>query len=178
MNLQWQNFPLIQTLAVIFAIAGTCGLILLSIYDTLHHPRAHDGYLLLFIAGYVLSATFICAEYQRLGVHFRQHRILRLSFWAKLAFIIAEVILAVIFAATSFSGNKTVAAVFGWIIALVFAFYVFTFFVDLVPAGREAQVSTNMEDMRQREAGDGAQMMDGNGYGGGLGGRHTPTTNF
>lgn len=82
------------------------------------------------------------------------------------------------FAATSFSGNKNVGAVFEWIIALVFAFYVFTFFVDLVPAGREAQVSTNMEDMRMREAENGVQMMDGNGYGDGVGGRHTSTANL
>ena len=45
--------------------------------------------------GYVLSAIFICSEYQRLGIRFRQFRILRLSFWIKLAFIIVEVVLAV-----------------------------------------------------------------------------------
>lgn len=35
--------------SIIFAIAGTCGLILLSIFDTLRHPRLHDGFLLLFM---------------------------------------------------------------------------------------------------------------------------------
>ena len=42
------------------------------------------------MGGYVLSAVFICAEYQRLGVHFREQRILRVSFWVKLVFIIVE----------------------------------------------------------------------------------------
>lgn len=55
-------------LTIVFAIIGTAGLILLSIFDTLRHPRLHDIFLLLFIAGYIISAIFICAEYQRLGV--------------------------------------------------------------------------------------------------------------
>lgn len=41
-------------------------------------------------AGYIISAIFICAEYQRLGIHFREHRVLRASFWLKLAFILVE----------------------------------------------------------------------------------------
>lgn len=54
-------------LCIFFATVGTAGLILLSIFDTLHYPRLHDIFLLLFIAGYVISAIFICWEYQRLG---------------------------------------------------------------------------------------------------------------
>jgi hypothetical protein len=50
-----------------FALIGTAGLILLSIYDTWRHPNLHDLFLLIFIAGYVLSAVFICWEYHRLG---------------------------------------------------------------------------------------------------------------
>lgn len=46
-------------------------------------------------AGYVISAIFICAEYQRLGIYFREYRILRISFWMKLAFIFIEVGLAI-----------------------------------------------------------------------------------
>jgi len=54
-------------LTIFFAIIGTAGLILLSIFDTARHPKLHDVFLLFFIAGYVLSAIFICWEYQRLG---------------------------------------------------------------------------------------------------------------
>ncbi|KAL9587368.1 MAG: hypothetical protein Q9212_000295 [Teloschistes hypoglaucus] len=100
----------------------------------------------LYRAGYVISAIFICAEYQRLGVHFRQHRILRVSFWMKLFFILIEFCLAVVFVGTSFTtGHKNIAAVFEWIIALIFTFYVLTFFVDLLPASRSHQAKTNME---------------------------------
>lgn len=55
-------------LGILFAVFGSAGLILLSIFDTLHYPTAHDCFLLLFIAGYVVSAVFICWEYQRLGI--------------------------------------------------------------------------------------------------------------
>src|SRR6202012_5695232 len=81
----------LSAISIFFAIAGTFGLIFLSIFDTYHHKHVHDGCLFLFLAGYVISAIFLCAEYQRLGIHYRQHRVLRLSFWIKLAFIFVEV---------------------------------------------------------------------------------------
>jgi hypothetical protein len=43
----------------------------------------------------VLSAAFICAEYWRLGIHFREYRILRISYYMKLGFILVEVALAI-----------------------------------------------------------------------------------
>lgn len=154
-------------LSIIFAIAGTCGLILLSIFDTFHHSNLHDAFLLLFMGGYVISAIFICAEYQRLGVHFRQHRILRLSFWLKLAFILVEIALAVVFAATTFGDHQNIAAVFEWIIAFVFTFYVLTFFVDLLPAARSTQEQTNAELFRAKEAEQGGPAMRDSAYGNG-----------
>ena len=88
--------------------------------------------------GYVISAIFICAEYQRLGIHYRQHRILRISFWIKLIFILIEVALAIAFAACTFLGGsvKNAAAVIEWTIAFIFTFYVMSFFIDLLPAVR------------------------------------------
>lgn len=61
--------------------------------------------------GYVISAIFVCAEYQRLGVHFRQHRVLRASFWMKLAFILVETALAIAFIVCTYRVNKNVGAV-------------------------------------------------------------------
>jgi hypothetical protein len=55
-------------LSMVFALIGTVGVILLSIFDTLRHPRLHDIFLLLFIVGFVVSAIFMCWEYQRLGI--------------------------------------------------------------------------------------------------------------
>jgi len=121
-------------LSIAFGVLGTAGLILLSIFDTLRHPTLHDIFLLLFIVGYVVSAIFVCWEYQRLGIHFRQHRILRISFWIKLAFILIEVALAISFAVTNFRHAYNAAAVLEWAIAFIFTFYVFSFFMDLLPA--------------------------------------------
>lgn len=123
-------------LTIVFAIVGTAGLILLSIFDTLHHDKLHDIFLLLFIAGYLLSAIFICWEYQRLGIAHREHRILRISFWVKLTFILVEFCLAVAFAATSFTKNYNIAAVLEWVVALIFTLYIISFIIDLYPAVR------------------------------------------
>lgn len=127
---------ILSGLAIVFALAGSAGLILLSIFDTYRHHRLHDGFLLLFIAGYVICAIFLCAEYQRLGIHYRNHRIIRVSFWAKLAFLIVEVVLAIIYASTTFTKKKNVAAVFEWVIALIFTAFILSFLLDLLPSVR------------------------------------------
>lgn len=108
--------------AIIFAIVGAAGLILLSIFDTKQYPTVHDSMLVVFIAGYVISAIFICAEYQRLGIHFREYRILRVSFWIKLAFIFIEVALAIAFGVLEFSGHYNSSAILEWTISLIYIF--------------------------------------------------------
>lgn len=120
--------------SIVFGIAGAAGLILLAIFDTYHHHRLHDGFLLLFVAGYVISAIFLCAEYQRLGIHYRNHRILRISFWVKLTFILVELAFAIVFACTNFTHVSNVAAVFEWIVAFTFTFYILSFLLDLLPS--------------------------------------------
>ncbi|KAG7289549.1 hypothetical protein NEMBOFW57_005920 [Staphylotrichum longicolle] len=126
-------------LTIVFAIIGTVGLILLSIFDTARHPKLHDVFLLLFIAGYVLSAIFICWEYQRLGKNYREHRVLRLSFYIKLSFVIVEILLAVAFVACTFTHHYNAGAVLEWVIAFIFSFYVFSFYIDLYPAAATKQ---------------------------------------
>lgn len=59
---------ILDILTIIFGLIGTAGLILLSIFDTYRHNNLHDIFLLLFIGGYLISAVFICWEYQRLGI--------------------------------------------------------------------------------------------------------------
>lgn len=127
---------ILSGLAILFAIAGSCGLILLSIFDTYHHPHLHDGFLGLFIIGYVISAIFLCAEYQRLGIHYRNHRVLRASFWIKLSFILLEVALAIAFVSCSATDHRNAAAVLEWTVAFVFTGYVLSFAVDLLPSVR------------------------------------------
>lgn len=142
-----------------FALVGTAGLILLSIFDTFHHPKVHDGCLLLFMGGYVISAIFICIEYQRLGVKYRELRVLRTSFWIKLSFILVELGLAAGFASTFGSTkHQNVAAILEWTIAFLFTGYVLSFLVDLAPAvgtkgGRtsdQTQLEMEEEDAEER----------------------------
>lgn len=124
----------LAVLMILFAIAGTAGLILLSIFDVAHHNHLHDGFLVLFIGGYMISAIFACWEYQRLGIHNRQVFVLRLSFWLKLSFILIELALAVAFAVLGYTSRTSKAAIVEWIISFVFTFYVWSFVVDLYPA--------------------------------------------
>lgn len=142
-------------ISIIAAVAGAAGLILLTIFDDVHHRTLHDAFLALFILGYVVSAIFICAEYQRLGIHYREHRILRMSFWIKLAFIFIEVGLAIGFGITLKNGNRNrnTAGILEWVVALVYAFYVASFYLDFLPARRRNSKGSNMteEEAAMRE---------------------------
>ncbi|KAJ5085665.1 hypothetical protein N7532_010436 [Penicillium argentinense] len=126
--------------SIFFAIAGALGLILLSVFDTVRHPMMHDGFLVMFLVGYVISAILICAEYLWIGIFYRsQHRILLASFIIKLGFIIIEVGLAIGFGACMNSNNKAKknpGAILEWVIAFVFTGYVLSFVVDLLPSVR------------------------------------------
>lgn len=64
---------------------------------------------------------------------YRQHRVLRYSFWTKLAFILIELALAIAFGVTQFTGMPNVAGILEWVIAFVFTFYILSFCMDLYP---------------------------------------------
>lgn len=66
----------------------------------------------------------------------RHLRILRVSFWIKLSFVLIEVVLAIAFVSLTFTHHTTGGAIVEWIIAFIFAFYVFSFCIDLYPATR------------------------------------------
>jgi len=152
----------LSILSIIFAIAGAAGLILLSIFDTYHHSRVHDGCLLIFIGGYILSAVCICTEYQRLGIHYRHHRILRISFWVKLTFICVEVVLAIAFASTMFGSHQNAAAVLEWAIAFIFTFYILSFVLDLLPSVQNSRhVPQGVQEAEKRLEQGGANHQHG-----------------
>ncbi|PSN65669.1 hypothetical protein BS50DRAFT_575645 [Corynespora cassiicola Philippines] len=155
----WQK--LYAVLSILFAIAGAAGLILLTIFDTLRHSRLHNIFLAVFIGGYVISAVFICIQYQRLGIHYREHSILAYSFWTKLAFIIIEVALAIPFGVLQRQDKYNEAAVLEWVIAFIFFFYVLSFFMDFMPAIRTKHYQSSETEMdrammAESDLGDGA----------------------
>ena len=168
----------VSWLSLVAAAAGTVGLIGLSVRDTLRYPSEHNKFLAAFIIGYVVSAIFVCWEYQRLGIRkcpfpfpitkieenkansktdFREHRVLRSSFWIKLFFIIVEIALAIAFGVTKKKSYNT-AAILEWAVAFIFTFYVFSFFIDLIPAvkgkGYASRQTAMQEEANDMEAGN------------------------
>lgn len=129
-----RNQKLLDIAALLAAIAGAIGIILLSIYNTRDYPNMHDRCLGVFLAGYVLSAIFICAEYGLLGKVFRNHPVLKWSYYIKLFFIIVEICLAIAFGVCQLYDKYNAAAVLEWMLAFIYTFYVFTFVLDLLPA--------------------------------------------
>ncbi|SPJ74056.1 related to FK506 suppressor Sfk1 [Fusarium torulosum] len=127
---------ILSGLSIIFATVGTVGLICLSIFKTGKYSRLHNTFLALFIGGYLISAVFICWEYQRLGINYREHRVLRLSFWVKLTFILVELALIIAFGVCSRVKARNAAAILEWVISFIFTFYAVSFVIDLYPAVR------------------------------------------
>ena len=58
---------ILTILSICFAIIGTAGLILLSIFDSYRYGNVHNICLGLFMAGYIISAICLCWSYQILG---------------------------------------------------------------------------------------------------------------
>ena len=155
----------LSSIAIVAAVGGTVGLICLSIFDTVHYPTRHNAFLALFIAGYIISAIFLCAEYQRLGAKNREERVLAISFWIKLAFILVEIALAVVFGVCN-KMARNVAAIVEWVIALIFTFWVLSFLVDLLPAVTRRRSSKNRyasDSMVPGGGGAGLEIGDGQG---------------
>jgi len=155
----WQK--IYSVLATIAAVVGAAGLILLTIFDCKHHNKLHNIFLGVFIIGYIVSAIFICWEYQRLGIHYRQHSVLRISFWIKLFFILTEVCLAIAFGVCSKEGIWNVAAVLEWIISFIYCFYVLSFFIDFLPAIRTKHHQSKQTEVQMMEEGGQPNMGDG-----------------
>jgi hypothetical protein len=147
--------------ATIAAIVGAAGLILLTIFDCKRHNRLHNIFLAVFIIGFIVSAIFICWEYQRLGIRYREHSILRMSFWVKLAFIILEICLCVAFGVCSKKHIWNVAAGLEWTIAFVYCLYVLSFFIDFLPATRTKHHQSYETEMQMAEEGGMRTMGDG-----------------
>ena len=62
-----QKEKILTTISICFAVIGTIGLILLSIFDSYRHGNVHNVCLGLFLAGYIISAVCLCWSYQILG---------------------------------------------------------------------------------------------------------------
>ncbi|TAQ84498.1 hypothetical protein B7494_g7179 [Chlorociboria aeruginascens] len=149
-------------LSSIFALVGAIGLIILTCANDVDHLQTHDVCLAIFIAGYIISAIFICWEYQRLEVQYRQYRVLLISFWIKFIFIVVEAGLAIAFGVLNDRSMWNAGAIVEWTIAFIFTFYVWSFAIDFIPAVRHGQFVSeetvlDMAEEGQNRMGNGVQ---------------------
>lgn len=168
---------ILSGLSIIAALAGMIGLIILTCRNDVKHHKTHDACLAIFIGGYIISAIFICWEYQRLGIHYREHRILRISFWIKLVFIFVELAVAIAFGVLSDKEHYNGAAVCEWVVALIFTFYVWSFAIDFIPAVKSSKGTFKHQETELEAATDDAmEERNGNGYANGrpINGVHYP----
>ncbi|KAG4430925.1 hypothetical protein IFR05_013599 [Cadophora sp. M221] len=156
----------LSALAIIFAVIGMIGLIILTCRNNIDYSTTHDVCLVVFIAGYILSAIFVCWEYQRLGIHYRQHRILRMSFWIKLTFIFVELGLAIAFGVLGHQKRYNPAAVCEWVISLIYTFYVWSYAIDFIPAIRTKHYASKETEIGMAEGMEAESRMRG--YPGGV----------
>ena len=67
-------------------------------------------------------------------MHFRSQPLLRISFWIKLAFILIEVALAIVFGVLQHYDMWNAAGIVEWVIAAIYTFWVLSFTLDFLPA--------------------------------------------
>ncbi|KAH6710834.1 Frag1/DRAM/Sfk1 family-domain-containing protein [Leptodontidium sp. MPI-SDFR-AT-0119] len=137
----------LSALAIIFAVIGMIGLIILTCRNNIDYSTTHD-------------------EYQRLGIHYRQHRILRLSFWIKLTFIFVELGLAIAFGVLGHQKRYNPAAVCEWVISLIYTFYVWSYAIDFIPAIRTKHYASKETEIDMAEGMEAESRMRG--YPGGV----------
>lgn len=174
--------------SIIAAVIGGIGLIILTCLNDVKHHTAHDTCLVIFIGGYIISAIFICAEYQRLGIHHREYRHLRISFWIKLAFIFVELGLAIAFGVLGDRDHYNSAAVVEWTIAFIYTFYVWSFAIDFLPVithpngfkgeETEVEVATAMEEESRSRGYPGGMQQEQHAYANGTNEYVAPSRNF
>lgn len=122
-----------SVLSIIGCLIGGVGLILLSIFDTKRHMKAHRGFLLIFMVGVALSALFTILEFRWLNkAHARRSRRLKLSYIAKGIIAGILVLLAIAFGACLARSVNDPGAILEWVIAFGFTFFLLTFVFDLV----------------------------------------------
>jgi hypothetical protein len=111
-------------------------------------------------------------------MHYRQYRVLRISFWIKLAFIFVELGLAVAFGTLNDKGMYNASAIVEWCIAFIFTFYVWSFAIDFIPAVHHKNFDSKETVLQMAEQGQNRNeaTVIGNGHANGAANGHA--TNF
>ncbi|KIJ49728.1 hypothetical protein M422DRAFT_224824 [Sphaerobolus stellatus SS14] len=148
-----------SVLSIIGSLIGGAGLILLSIFDTKRHMKAHRAFLLVFMVGVALSAIFTILEFRWLNkAHARRSRRLRFSYIAKGTIAGILILLSIAFGVTLERRANDPGAILEWTIGFGFTFYLLTFVFDLMVIDDASLVDDNQRLWNRR------QMVQRNGY--------------
>lgn len=123
----------------LFTVIGSIGLIMLSVFDNIAHHLMHDTCVTIFIVGHMVSAALMCLDYMHIGIaHALQEFMLMTSFVIKISFIIIELSLIIAFRITEHThyNENNMAATLEWVIAFLFAGYMLSLIVDLLPSAQ------------------------------------------
>jgi len=141
-------------LTIIFAIIGSIGLILLVTFDVYDFSTIHWISTVIFIVGVAISAVAQAAEIFSLKKALPEVKYLRKSAIWKVTIIILALICVILFAVLSYECDnnddygpvtgkaitdrrcynvQSAAGAFEWAIAALFAIYLLTFIIDLLP---------------------------------------------
>jgi len=154
-------------LAIVFGIAGSVALLLLSIFDAFNHSTIHWSLTVVFIVCIALCAIFQTAEIFALKKDHPDRKHLKRNAIIKIAVVTLAVILAICFGGTyaACSGNggpaygsrcniiTSVAAALEWTIAMLYDLFLATFILDLWPAAKTSPRHLRRHERHIREKG-------------------------
>ncbi|KAK9246209.1 Frag1/DRAM/Sfk1 family-domain-containing protein [Lipomyces tetrasporus] len=130
---------IMSTFAIIFAIIGQIGLVLLSILDTDRHHHAHVICLGIFVVGIGIASACSFCEFAMLRKKYYEVRWLRFSYIAKLAWFIVALGLAIAFLALLRGSNPNPGAIVEWTLAYWYGLFSIILVFDLLPASKRSQ---------------------------------------
>jgi len=142
-------------LAILFGIAGSIGLILLSVFNAFTHETIHWSMTLVFVVCVAISAIFQTAEVWSLHKDHPDRRSLMRNSILKLIVVTVAIACAIAFGATfgycdaygtAFNGHSaatcnrvtSAAAALEWAVSFILALYFLTLVLDLWPAGKSS----------------------------------------
>lgn len=118
--------------SIVFGVIAAISLLLLSIFDSINHKGAHYTFTGLFIVFTLLSAIFTI-------IYRSSHNQVNLAAYIRVLFIAVVIPLAITFVVMTLIKRpdnetqlKSVAASLEWSIAILFAFYLALFSLDLI----------------------------------------------
>ncbi|KAK0440393.1 Frag1/DRAM/Sfk1 [Desarmillaria tabescens] len=135
-------------LSIFGSFIGSCGIILLSIFNTKRYTSLHQVFLFMFMLGIAISVIFTVIEFRWLSRDFQHVRTLKIAYLAKA--IIATLLILLAFAFTiAFYQSPHVGAILEWIVAFGFTLYLLTFVFDLRQSKGVQRRQLSAENLRR-----------------------------